>query len=80
MRSLPSGLAVIAVAIMLNTKTMSQFMSDRKCGRQTCVFINVAATVCLAHARHVGKTKGFTWAVHRGTDVSSGKKNSHVMV
>lgn len=50
---------------------VSQFMSDRECRRQTCVFINVAATVWLAHARHMGKTKGFTWAIHGGTDISS---------
>jgi hypothetical protein len=37
--------------------------------RQACVFIDVAAAVWLAHARHVRQAQGFAGVVHGCTQV-----------
>jgi hypothetical protein len=37
--------------------------------RQACVFIDVAAAVWLAHARHVRQAQGFAGVVHSSTQV-----------
>ena len=48
---------------------VSKLMSHGEGQGQSCVLVNVAAPVGLAHPRHVGQTQGLAGSVHRCADV-----------
>lgn len=48
---------------------VSKLMGYSEGQGQSCVLVNVAAPVGLAHPRHVGQTQGLAGSVHRCADV-----------